>query len=92
MKISINEVIKYAKKLDVEYDIRIGNLFSGEEEFEIYKKQCLELINLNPGISRSQLSKILKGRYDLIRRYDLDRWEKNAPKPLRKKGTSNKNY
>lgn len=85
MDISINKVFEYAKKLNIDDNIKPSYSYICKEEIDIYKEQILELIRLNPGISRSQLSRILKvTRYELILLRERDWWEENAPKRLKK--------
>lgn len=89
MGISIHEVLEHAKNLNLEHVIKADNLSVSIEEYEIYKKQCIELIKLNPGISRSELSRILKRqKYDLIRRFDREWLEDNVPFSFKRKSTS----
>lgn len=79
MDISIYKVWELAKKLNIEHAIKSGNLYISDEEHEIYKKQCLELIISNPGISRSELSHLLKSKYRSILDSSRIWWEENAP-------------
>ncbi len=88
MKISIYEVLEHAKKLNLEHDIKSDNLYVSIEEYEIYKRQCIELIKSNPSISRNELSRILKRKYDLIKRFDRVWLDEKAPLSLKRKRTS----
>jgi len=76
MKCSSYIILEQAKKLNIEVN---------QSLLENYKQQCIELIKLNPDISRTELYSILNYKYTQISKHDWKWLDNNVPKYQRRK-------
>ncbi len=76
MNCSSYTILEHAKKLNIEVN---------QSVLENYKQQCIELIKLDPDISRTELYSILNYKYTQILKHDWKWLDNNVPKSKKKK-------